>query len=67
MVLSKVSLGVTTGEYGDPLVSMDFKGDPRSSIIDLTYNMVMGGTWSRLLPGMTMSGVIPAEQLTSLH
>ncbi len=37
-------LGVTTGEYGDPLVSMDFKGDSRSSIIDLPSNMVMGGT-----------------------
>ncbi|HZW04164.1 MAG TPA: type I glyceraldehyde-3-phosphate dehydrogenase, partial [Anaerolineaceae bacterium] len=36
-------LGVTTGEYGDPLVSMDFKGDPRSSIVDLPSNMVMGG------------------------
>ncbi len=36
-------LGVTGGEYGDPLVSMDFKGDPRSSIVDLKYNMVMGG------------------------
>ena len=37
-------LGVTTGEYGDPLVSMDFKGDSRSSIVDLPSNMVMGGT-----------------------
>jgi glyceraldehyde 3-phosphate dehydrogenase len=37
-------LGVTTGEYMDPLVSMDFKGDPRSSIVDLASNMVMGGT-----------------------
>ncbi|MBI4927281.1 MAG: type I glyceraldehyde-3-phosphate dehydrogenase [Anaerolineae bacterium] len=37
-------LGVTTGEYMDPLVSMDFKGDPRSSIVDLPSNMVMGGT-----------------------
>lgn len=37
-------LGVTTGEYDQPLVSMDFKGDPRSSIIDLPSNMVMGGT-----------------------
>jgi len=37
-------LGYTTGEYGDPLVSMDFKGDPRSSIVDLQSNMVMGGT-----------------------
>lgn len=36
-------LGVTTGEYIDPLVSMDFKGDPRSSIVDLPSNMVMGG------------------------
>jgi len=36
-------LGVTTGEYMDPLVSMDFKGDPRSSIVDLPSNMVMGG------------------------
>ncbi len=37
-------LGVTRGEAGDPLVSMDFKGDPRSSIVDLPSNMVMGGT-----------------------
>lgn len=37
-------LGVTTGSYGDPLVSMDFKGDPRSSIVDLPSNMVMDGT-----------------------
>jgi glyceraldehyde 3-phosphate dehydrogenase len=36
-------LGVTSGEYYDPLVSMDFKGDPRSSIVDLKNNMVMGG------------------------
>lgn len=36
-------LGVTAGEYGDPLVSMDFKGDPRSSIVDLPSVMVMGG------------------------
>jgi glyceraldehyde 3-phosphate dehydrogenase len=36
-------LGVTTGEYNQPLVSMDFKGDPRSSIVDLASNMVMGG------------------------
>jgi glyceraldehyde 3-phosphate dehydrogenase len=37
-------LGVTTGDYNQPLVSMDFKGDPRSSIVDLPSNMVMGGT-----------------------
>jgi glyceraldehyde 3-phosphate dehydrogenase len=35
-------LGVTTGEYFDPLVSMDFKGDSRSSIVDLPNTMVMG-------------------------
>ena len=35
-------LGVTTGEYDQQLVSMDFKGDPRSSIVDLESNMVMG-------------------------
>jgi glyceraldehyde 3-phosphate dehydrogenase len=33
-------LGVTHGEYGDPLVS---KGDSRSSIVDLPSSMVMGG------------------------
>jgi glyceraldehyde 3-phosphate dehydrogenase len=37
-------LGYTTGEYMDPLTSMDFKGDSRSSIVDLPTNMVMGGT-----------------------
>lgn len=36
-------LGVTNGGYNEPLVSMDFKGDSRSSIIDLPSNMVMGG------------------------
>jgi glyceraldehyde 3-phosphate dehydrogenase len=36
-------LGVSTGEYDQPLVSMDLKGDPRSSIVDLQSNMVMGG------------------------
>ncbi|MEL7646066.1 MAG: type I glyceraldehyde-3-phosphate dehydrogenase [Anaerolineaceae bacterium] len=36
-------LGFTTGEYDQPLVSSDFKGDPRSSIVDLPNNMVMGG------------------------
>ena len=36
-------LGVTTGEYNQPLVSSDFKGDPRSSIVDLEKNMVMNG------------------------
>lgn len=36
-------LGYIRGEFSDPLVSMDFKGDPRSSIVDLPTNMVMGG------------------------
>jgi glyceraldehyde 3-phosphate dehydrogenase len=36
-------LGVTRGEYNDPLVSTDFKGDSRSSIVDLMNNTVMGG------------------------
>ncbi len=36
-------LGFTSGGYGDPIVSMDFKGDDRSAIIDLPTNMVMGG------------------------
>lgn len=36
-------LGVTNGGYNEPLVSMDFKGDSRSSIVDLPSNMVMGG------------------------
>lgn len=41
--LLKGILGVTHGGYGDPLTSMDFKGDSRSSIVDLPSNMVMGG------------------------
>lgn len=36
-------LGVTTGAYNQPLVSSDFKGDSRSSIVDLEKNMVMNG------------------------
>jgi glyceraldehyde 3-phosphate dehydrogenase len=35
-------LGVTAGGFADPLVSMDFKGDSRSSIVDLSYNMAFG-------------------------
>jgi len=37
-------LGVTYGKAADPLVSTDFRGDDRSSIVDLQYNLVMGGT-----------------------
>jgi glyceraldehyde 3-phosphate dehydrogenase len=36
-------LGVTHGNYNEPLVSTDFKGDSRSSIVDLPNTMVMGG------------------------
>lgn len=36
-------LGFTTGAYSDPLVSSDFKGDSRSSIIDGAQTMVLGG------------------------
>jgi len=42
-------LGFTTGQYGDPLVSMDFKGDSRSSIVDLPTNMVMGGNMIKVV------------------
>jgi len=35
-------LGFSTGEYDQPLVSSDYKGDSRSSIVDLDKNMVMG-------------------------
>ena len=42
-------LGYTSGGYADPLVSMDFKGDPRSSIVDLATNMVMGGNMLKVV------------------
>ncbi len=42
-------LGVTSGQYGDPLVSMDFKGDSRSSIVDLANNMVIGGNMVKVV------------------
>ena len=42
-------LGVTHGEYSDPLVSMDFKGDPRSCIVDLPTCMVMGGSMVKVV------------------
>ncbi|HZK17252.1 MAG: type I glyceraldehyde-3-phosphate dehydrogenase [Anaerolineaceae bacterium] len=35
-------LGYSTGAYDQPLVSTDYRGDSRSSIIDLDKNMVMG-------------------------
>ncbi len=42
-------LGVTTGAYDQPLVSMDFKGDPRSSIVDLPNCLVMGGKMVKVM------------------
>jgi len=42
-------LGVTKGEFGDPVVSMDFKGDERSSIVDLPTNMVVGGNLVKVI------------------
>jgi glyceraldehyde 3-phosphate dehydrogenase len=37
------------GYSEEPLVSMDFKGDPRSSIVDGPNTMVMGGTMLKVL------------------
>ena len=37
------------GYTDEPLVSMDFKGDPRSSIIDAQSTMVMGGTMVKVV------------------
>ena len=42
-------LGVTTGEFDQPLVSMDFKGDPRSSIVDLPNCVVMGSKMLKVM------------------
>jgi glyceraldehyde 3-phosphate dehydrogenase len=42
-------LGFTKGEYNDPLVSTDFKGDERSSIVDLPNTMVMGGNLVKII------------------
>jgi glyceraldehyde 3-phosphate dehydrogenase len=37
------------GYSDEPLVSMDYKGDPRSSIVDGANTMVMGGTQVKVL------------------
>ncbi|HKF85217.1 MAG TPA: type I glyceraldehyde-3-phosphate dehydrogenase [Candidatus Limnocylindrales bacterium] len=37
------------GVSDEPLVSMDFKGDTRSSIIDLESNMVLGGNFVKVI------------------
>jgi len=42
-------LGVTGGDYNDPIVSMDFKGDDRSAIIDLPTNMVTAGNLVKVI------------------
>ncbi|MEZ4768142.1 MAG: type I glyceraldehyde-3-phosphate dehydrogenase [Caldilineales bacterium] len=38
-------LGVAT----DPMVSMDFKGDERSSIVDLAFTQVLGGDMAKVM------------------
>jgi len=42
-------LGFTKGEYNDPIVSTDFKGDERSSIVDLPNTMVMGSNLVKVI------------------
>ena len=42
-------LGFTRGEYNDPIVSTDFKGDERSSIVDLPNTRVMGGNLVKVI------------------
>ncbi len=37
------------GASDEPLVSSDFRGDPRSSIVDLPSNMVMGGNFVKVI------------------
>ena len=48
----------------EPLVSIDFKGDPHSSSVDLPFTMVLGkerATSSRWSPGTTTSGAMRAH------
>src|SRR5579863_5898143 len=49
----------------EELVSVDFKGNPNSSIVDAGYTRVVAGTASRCWPGMTTSGLTPAAAATS--
>lgn len=37
------------GASDEPLVSVDFKGDSRSSIVDLEFTMVMGGNMAKIV------------------
>ena len=39
-----------------PLVSVDFKDDPRSGIVDALSTMVVNGTQVKILAGMTTNG-----------
>jgi len=43
------SLKGILGASDEPLVSTDFRGDPRSSIIDLDSNMVLGGNFVKVI------------------
>jgi glyceraldehyde 3-phosphate dehydrogenase len=43
------SLKGILGASDEPLVSTDFRGDPRSSIIDLPSNMVLGGNFVKVI------------------
>ena len=43
------SLAGILGASDEPLVSTDFRGDARSSIIDLPSNMVMGGNFVKVI------------------
>jgi glyceraldehyde 3-phosphate dehydrogenase len=37
------------GVADEPLVSVDYKGDPRSSIVDLQFTQVMGGNMVKVV------------------
>jgi glyceraldehyde 3-phosphate dehydrogenase len=43
------SLKGILGASDEPLVSSDFRGDPRSSIVDLPSNMVLGGNFVKVI------------------
>ena len=53
------------GVSDEPLVSMDFKGDPRSSIIDSASTMVLDGDLVKVIAGTTTSGATAAASPTS--
>ena len=52
------------GYTEEPLVSMDFKGDEHSTIVDADSTMVVGENMSRSSPGTTTSGATPAASPT---